>query len=631
MKQDKQMPLFYTSLLYLIGCILFLEWLYPAREIGDTASLHVFIFYALFCMGITAVSPKWWLSVLLKGVGMLIAIQELFISEPFLSKAWFMYLGNDLWQNTQLLVAQEWYELTPLFRTFLFLLAIWLISYLIHYWFVVTRRFLLFVVLTFVYLSIIDTFTFYNASSAIIRVFIVSLTALGLANFFKEINKESISFNWNKRTTAWVFPLLIFVLFSSVVGYASPKFNPQWPDPVYYIKTVTGEDQDKKDSTIRKSGYSDENAELGGPFMQDDSVVFEAIATEEQYWRVDSKDVYTGKGWESSFDQVKNPSRSERIRLNIYNPDVDKDEKRAMITFEEDEHIGYLPYPYEASTIHVPEDGIGIQYEKLGAILAQENGDTYDLDQYGITYGSPNFTEEELRGADDGPQEIVEPQYSKLPESIPDRVTELAEEIAEPYDTNYDKATAIEQYFSENDYRYETEDIPFPEEDEDYVDQFLFETQYGYCDNYSTSMVVMLRALDIPSRWVTGYTSGEMIEENIDVGELEELGIPSTNEDFNKYEVKNLNAHSWVEVYFPRIGWVPFEPTPGFDGSTNIRQSDPDLDEEDNEDNFENEDELDKEDEEPIIPESEEDNDGSGAKDEKGSVSPYMWLLSTLR
>ncbi|MBM9834622.1 transglutaminase domain-containing protein, partial [Enterococcus faecalis] len=80
----------------------------------------------------------------------------------------------------------------------------------------------------------------------------------------------------------------------------------------------------------------------------------------------------------------------------------------------------------------------------------------------------------------------------------------------------------------------------------DYVDQFLFESQVGYCDNFSTAMVVLLRSLEIPARWAKGFSPGS----------------PATENGITTYTVRNLNAHSWVEVYFDGYGWVPFEPTP---------------------------------------------------------------------
>src|SRR5699024_5352594 len=122
---------------------------------------------------------------------------------------------------------------------------------------------------------------------------------------------------------------------------------------------------------------------------------------------------------------------------------------------------------------------------------------------------------------------------------------------------------AIEKYFGESgEFTYQTEEVPVPKGNQDYVDQFLFDSKVGYCDNYSTSMVTMLRTLDIPARWAKGFTSGEIVpDDTVDVA------VP---EGHDVYEVTNANAHSWVEVYFPNVGWVPFEPTQGFSNLTDF-------------------------------------------------------------
>jgi transglutaminase-like putative cysteine protease len=140
-------------------------------------------------------------------------------------------------------------------------------------------------------------------------------------------------------------------------------------------------------------------------------------------------------------------------------------------------------------------------------------------------------------------------RYTQLPENLPGRVRQLAIQLTENESNQYDKVKAIEEYLQSSRFSYETENIPIPDKEEDYVDQFLFETMIGYCDNFSTSMAVLLRSVGIPSRWVKGYTGGTVIGSE---GEL------------TTYEITNNNAHSWVEVYFPGVGWVPFEPTNGF-------------------------------------------------------------------
>src|SRR5699024_8494116 len=165
------------------------------------------------------------------------------------------------------------------------------------------------------------------------------------------------------------------------------------------------------------------------------------------------------------------------------------------------------------------------------------------------------------------------------------------------------------------DFVYETTDVAVPEADEDYVDQFLFETQQGYCDNYSTSMVVLLRALDIEARWVKGFTGGDEV-------------LTNEQSDKSTYEITNEHAHSWVEVYFAGVGWVPFEPTKGFTPDQPIV---PEDDMEEAEDPL-NEESLDEEQIESEEDESVEENeqDSIEQKDEQGKSTILKWLLITL-
>ena len=73
---------------------------------------------------------------------------------------------------------------------------------------------------------------------------------------------------------------------------------------------------------------------------------------------------------------------------------------------------------------------------------------------------------------------------------------------------------------------------------------FLFEDRIGYCQQFSGAMALMLRMAGIPARVAAGFSPG------------------SYNRDSGEYRVRDLDAHSWVEVYFNGIGWVPFDPTP---------------------------------------------------------------------
>jgi transglutaminase-like putative cysteine protease len=131
-------------------------------------------------------------------------------------------------------------------------------------------------------------------------------------------------------------------------------------------------------------------------------------------------------------------------------------------------------------------------------------------------------------------------EYLKLP-PLDVRISNLAEEVTAPASSNYDKATAVEQYLSTH-FRY-TLELPrsLPR---DPLANFLFERKKGHCEYFASSMAVMLRSLRIPSRIVTGFRGGEF------------------NDLTGQYVVRASDAHSWVEAYFPGSGWISFDPTP---------------------------------------------------------------------
>ncbi len=105
-----------------------------------------------------------------------------------------------------------------------------------------------------------------------------------------------------------------------------------------------------------------------------------------------------------------------------------------------------------------------------------------------------------------------------------------------------DAANAVQQYLLAN-YTY-AEDVPIrllP------LRAFLLTDEEGYCQQFSGTMALMLRMLGIPARVATGFAPGQ---------------AESSEAVVDRYVVRDFDAHSWVEVYFPGIGWAPFDPTP---------------------------------------------------------------------
>src|SRR5690625_2208596 len=232
METNKYFQSIFTSILYICGFLLFLEWLYPMQMFSDFLPLYVIIIYASFCFLISLFRMNLWLSIGCKGLGLLFLIDQLFLRTSLLKKKGVLELYKEMVFNVQAILRLDWYHLTMMFRMIMVLLLIWLMSYLIFHWFVVMQRIFVFIFLTFVYVAVLDTFTIYDGTGAIIRTFIIAFISFGLVNLlriFTQDSREALS--W-MRMIGSALSIMIVVFLSAVVGYASPTYGPQWPDPI---------------------------------------------------------------------------------------------------------------------------------------------------------------------------------------------------------------------------------------------------------------------------------------------------------------------------------------------------------------------------------------------------------------
>jgi protein-glutamine gamma-glutamyltransferase len=140
-------------------------------------------------------------------------------------------------------------------------------------------------------------------------------------------------------------------------------------------------------------------------------------------------------------------------------------------------------------------------------------------------------------------------QWLKLPENYNPRTLQFAadlrKQIVDPSERNphaQDQALidAVKKYFQRGGYQYTLSPPPLGR---DSIDDFLFETKLGFCEHYASAFVVLMRAVGIPSRVVTGYQGGEINR-------------------FDGYlTVRQLDAHAWAEVWLPGQGWKRVDPT----------------------------------------------------------------------
>ncbi|MFP7478353.1 transglutaminaseTgpA domain-containing protein [Terribacillus saccharophilus] len=603
-------------LIFVCGFLLFWEWLRPLDQISDTGNLPIFIMFTAICFLLSMFKLRWWLSFLLKFILMVIVLQAFLIQENLVSGSWFTFILTELQSNLQFLFTGDFVSLSPFFRTLLFLILLWLMSYLLYYWFIVVNRIFFFIIMTFLYIGILDTFTPYDGSAAIVRVFLISFFAMGISAFAR-LYQDGEKRQLPKHVLLWSIPLLSILAVSAAVGYAAPKLPPQWADPVPFIQTMSDNNNENDgEGGIQKVGYGENDSRLGGPFVQDNSIAFWAATEASGYWRVDSKDVYTGKGWERSREAEPQSFQSgDPVGIDLYTENVATESRQAIVYPSQNQVLDRLVYPYGVQTFFSGQVGAAVDSDF--GVVETFNRAQYPDENYTIAFEEPQYNIDDLRNDSELDDDNTHFRYTQLPEDLPERVGELAAEITSSANTRYDKAKAVEQYFNQNGFQYQTQDIPVPEDDQDYVDQFLFESKIGYCDNFSSSMVVLLRAADIPARWVKGFTAGQP-GSNPNV---------STPEGMSSYLVTNGNAHSWVEVYFPDTGWVPFEPTQGFtnpaeftseeDAAEETPEAETDTPEQEEQDQAPEQPEEEQPEEEPV----------ADSQTDSTSVHPLYWIL----
>ncbi len=151
------------------------------------------------------------------------------------------------------------------------------------------------------------------------------------------------------------------------------------------------------------------------------------------------------------------------------------------------------------------------------------------------------FMESDLSEAD----AVDDPTYLQLPNSLPQRVRDLAGDITEGQDSPYKKAKAIEQYLKE-EYSYEVPEpgqkATSPPEGSDPVDWFLFDQKSGGSTSFSSAFCILARASEVPARVVSGWAISPTATQQVVYGD---------------------QSHQWAEVGLKEFGWIPFDPTPG--------------------------------------------------------------------
>lgn len=292
------------------------------------------------------------------------------------------------------------------------------------------------------------------------------------------------------------------------------------------------------------SGFS-ENVTLGqiGQLKLTDGIVLrvrvdEAQPLRELRWRGVALDEFTGLGWRKS-------PQARQLDVIVEKGGffkVDTTEALHRLTTQT-----FFLEPLESTVLFAAPRVVALQGD-LPFVRVDEEGSVqsrrHDFER--LMYKALSDTTEprmdQLRN-DLRPLPVSHYRYLQVPDRLDPRIGPLATSIMLHANANnrYDAAKAIEQYL-QREYAYS---LDMKASGPDPVADFLFNVKAGHCEYFASAMVMLLRTHGIAARLVNGFVSGEY------------------NDAADAYTVRQFDAHSWVEVYFPETGaWVTFDPTP---------------------------------------------------------------------
>lgn len=295
---------------------------------------------------------------------------------------------------------------------------------------------------------------------------------------------------------------------------------------------------------ITSDYYGGDSLSLGGAIRLGDEVALVVSAPNDRryYWRSRTFDFYDMGRWTSAAE-VRLTDPEAPLDLTIAN-----DELLGRVPVEQVVTMGLpgsrlvytapqpqtIDLPTRTDLRYGPGESMSISVIRPMQVIAA--GDTYSA-----TSLMTVATGDQLRAAGTNYPQHIRDLYMSAAPSTTQRTSALAREITAGAATPYDQAKAIELWLRSNIAYNEL--IPQPPPGQDPVDWVLFDYREGYCNYYASAMIVMLRSLGLPARLAAGFAQGEWVA------------------DEEGFVVRERDAHTWVEVYFPGYGWIEFEPT----------------------------------------------------------------------
>jgi len=362
---------------------------------------------------------------------------------------------------------------------------------------------------------------------------------------------------WHLSATALLVSLA--VVFSLVVGNGLHAVTPD------FFTRMSGQVRSlpKPVAQFLSSICCSEELRVGtGPVELSQEKVFEVVAEEPALWRAQVFDNYNGSGWTRAYSGDASLDKHTDTVYSVAGWDRWQGRRNRQEFNFAGPLKGFLPAAAAPGYVAVggrisdnsPADTTGgtarpVRLDVYGclAITPEWRGSRYwdrlgewSTQHYEVISIMPPSDADTLRGrGTDYPEWMVDQCIEQMPLATLAGIEDLVENTVRGIEDPYDRVEALRQMVSTRCmYSLSAPAVPHGR---DAAAWFLNKSQRGACDLFATALTMCARVAGVPARVATGFQTGEY------------------DHEIRAVVVRHADAHAWTEVYFPGIGWVPYD------------------------------------------------------------------------
>ena len=278
------------------------------------------------------------------------------------------------------------------------------------------------------------------------------------------------------------------------------------------------------------------------------------------HWRLVSYDTFQTTGWKvgpTHLDHVPAGGNVEAGTLDFVGPATSGRTLISIVIHVQDSTLGHVVVASEPNTVtsDVQRTLVGSGSSGTDVVALSTGAQDYTVTAYvpDIVPGGADLTEWRLQHAGTAFPRGIQARYVQGAglvgadgKALLGEIRTWARASGNQFSNEYDVAKAIQDYLQSSRFQYSTNisALMYRCVGLSTVDCFAL-IRTGFCEQYATTMTMLMRMQGYPARYVLGYLPGAL------------------NPHTNIQQVTSQQKHAWVEVYFPTYGWIPFDPTGG--------------------------------------------------------------------